>query len=71
MSGLSGTARNGDKHYYYRCNGVQKKSGCHKHNENKYDIENENPYEFSYSQSTGTSGGDESGDNADTNTETN
>lgn len=37
----------------------------------KYDIENENPYEFSYSQSTGTSGGDESGDNADTNTETN
>ena len=38
---------------------------------NKYDIENENPYEFSYSQSTGTSGGDESGDNADTNTETN
>ena len=41
MSGLSGTARNGDKHYYYRCNGVQKKSGCRKHNENKYDIENE------------------------------
>ena len=40
--------------------------GCY-----KYDIENENPYEFSYSQSTGTSGGDESGDNADTNTQTN
>lgn len=41
MSGLSGTARNGDKHYYYRCNGVQKKSGCHKHNENKDRIEEE------------------------------
>ena len=41
MSGLSGTGRNGDKHYYYRCNGVQKKSGCRKRNENKYDIENE------------------------------
>ena len=41
MSGLSGTARNGDKHYYYRCNGVQKKSGCHKHNENKYALEDE------------------------------
>lgn len=33
----------------------------------KYDVENENPYEFSYSQSTGTSGGDESGDNTETN----
>lgn len=41
MSGLSGTGRNGDKHYYYRCNGVQKKSGCHKKNENKYLIEDE------------------------------
>lgn len=40
MSGLSGKSRNGDKHYYYRCNGVQKKSGCHKHNENKDVIEN-------------------------------
>ena len=35
MSGLSGTGRNGVKHYYYRCNGVQKKSGCHKKLENK------------------------------------
>lgn len=41
MSGLSGTARNGDKHYYYRCNGVQKKSGCAKRNEKKELIENE------------------------------
>ena len=41
MSGLSGTARNGDKHYYYRCNGVQKKTGCHKHNEHKDRIEDE------------------------------
>lgn len=41
MSGLSGTARNGDKHYYYRCNGVQKKSGCEKRNEKKELIENE------------------------------
>lgn len=41
MSGLSGTGRNGDKHYYYRCNGVQKKSGCKKRNENKENIENE------------------------------
>ena len=41
MSGLSGKGRNGEKHYYYRCNGVQKKSGCHKKNENKYLIEDE------------------------------
>ena len=41
MSGLSGTGRNGVKHYYYRCNGVQKKSGCHKKLENKYLIEDE------------------------------
>ena len=41
MSGLSGTGRNGEKHYYYRCNGVQKKSGCHKKNENKYLVEDE------------------------------
>lgn len=41
MSGLSGTSRNGDKHYYYRCNGVQKKTGCTKHNEVKADIEKE------------------------------
>ncbi|MCM1024792.1 MAG: recombinase family protein [Prevotella sp.] len=41
MSGLSGTARNGDKHYYYRCNGVQKKSGCAKRNEKKEFIETE------------------------------
>ncbi len=41
MSGLSGKGRNGDKHYYYRCNGVQKKTGCHKKNENKYNIEDE------------------------------
>jgi len=41
LSGLSGTARNGDKHYYYRCNGVQKKTGCKKHNEKKELIEAE------------------------------
>ena len=41
MSGLSGSGRNGVKHYYYRCNGVQKKSGCHKKLENKYLIEDE------------------------------
>lgn len=41
MSGLSGTGRNGEKHYYYRCNGVQKKSGYHKKNENKYLVEDE------------------------------
>lgn len=41
MSGLSGTGRNGNKHYYYRCNGVQKKTGCTKRNENKERIEYE------------------------------
>ena len=41
MSGLSGTGRNGNKHYYYRCNGVQKKTGCTKRNENKDLIEKE------------------------------
>lgn len=41
MSGLSGTARNGDKHYYYRCNGVQKKTGCKKRTERKERIEDE------------------------------
>lgn len=41
MSGLSGTSGSGSKHYYYRCNGVQKKSGCKKHNENKERIEDE------------------------------
>lgn len=41
MSGLSGTSRNGEKHYYYRCNGVQKKTGCKKRIENKYQIEDE------------------------------
>lgn len=38
----------------------------------KYDVENENPYEFSYSQSTGTTGSDENEDNnTDNNAETN
>lgn len=41
MSGLSGTSSSGSKHYYYRCNGVQKKSGCTKRNENKERIEDE------------------------------
>lgn len=41
MSGLSGTSRSGSTHYYYRCNGVQKKSGCTKRNENKERIEDE------------------------------
>ena len=41
MSGLSGTSSSGSKHYYYRCNGVQKKSGCTKRNENKDRIEDE------------------------------
>ena len=41
MSGLSGKSSSGSTHYYYRCNGVQKKSGCTKRNENKERIEDE------------------------------
>lgn len=41
MSGLSGASSNGDKYYYYRCNSVQKKTGCKKHNERKELIETE------------------------------
>lgn len=41
MTGFSGVGRNGVAHYYYRCNGVQKKSGCHKHHEKKEQIETE------------------------------
>lgn len=35
MSGYSGIGRNGTVHYYYRCNGVHKKTGCHKKHEKK------------------------------------
>ena len=41
MSGMSGRSRNGTVHYYYRCSGVAKKSGCDKHNERKELIEAE------------------------------
>lgn len=41
MTGFSGVGRNGVVHYYYRCNGVQKKNGCHKHHEKKEQIETE------------------------------
>lgn len=30
MSGTSGTSRNGERFYYYNCQGVRKKNGCHK-----------------------------------------
>ena len=39
MSGYSGVGRNGTVHYYYRCNGVRTKSGCHKHHEKKDPLE--------------------------------
>lgn len=39
MSGLSGTSRTGAKYHYYRCNGVQKKTGCKKKNEPKAELE--------------------------------
>lgn len=41
MSGLSGHSQSGGKYYYYRCNGVQKKTGCKKKNEVKDQIETE------------------------------
>ena len=35
MGGYSGVGRNGTVHYYYRCNSVKKKEGCHKKHEKK------------------------------------
>ena len=39
MVGICGTSRNGDRHYYYLCQGKHNKTGCKKRNERKDKIE--------------------------------
>lgn len=39
MVGICGTSRNGDRHYYYMCQGKHNKEGCQKKNERKEQIE--------------------------------
>lgn len=39
MTGYGGTGKNGKQHHYYICNGVKRKSGCHKKTVRKQYIE--------------------------------
>ena len=39
MVGICGTSRNGDRHYYYLCQGKHNKNGCTKQNEKQEKIE--------------------------------
>lgn len=39
MTGYGGTGKSGKQHHYYICNGVKRKSGCHKKTVRKQEIE--------------------------------